>query len=335
MRGRRFLAAGLVSALLLGASARAKAEPVTIHAGWLVVPNMIFPLMPMKPEVLHHYGKSYVLDLIHFTGTPPQITALSAGQIDLSPLSFSAFALAVTNAHLSDLRIIADGQQDGAAGWQTNAFLVLKDGPIGKVEDLKGQVVASNAFGGAVDIGLRVMLRKHGLEDKRDLTIIEVQVPNMKAALAEKKVALIAPLPPFTNDPELKSISRLLFDQREALGVSQTIILTARTGALEKNRSAWVDFLEDQLVFLRWLTDPGNHTAAVALAASFNKTSPEKLDWAFTHTDSYRDPKGLPNVRALQSNLDMMTQLGFVKEHVLVDKYLDISLVDEAASRIN
>src|SRR6185437_14543326 len=335
MGRRAFLTLALVAALLLGAGGRAKAEPATIHAGWLVVPNMIFPMMPMKSEVLRHYGKSYVLDLIHFTGTPPQITALSAGQIDLSPLSFSAFALAVTNAHLADLRIIADGLQDGVPGWQTNNFLVLKDGPIRKVEDLKGQVVASNAFGGAVDIGLRVMLRKHGLEDKRDLTIIEVQVPNMKAALAEKKVALIAPLPPFTNEPELKSISRVLFDQREALGVSQTIILVARTGSLEKNRAAWVDFLEDQLVFLRWLTDPANHTAAVALAASYNKTSAEKLEWAFTHADSYRDPKGLPDLKALQSNLDMMTELGFAKEHVPVDKYLDLSLVKEAASRIN
>jgi NitT/TauT family transport system substrate-binding protein len=335
MRARGLLAAVLASALLLGGGSRGKAEPVTIHAGWLVVPNMIFPLMPMKPEVLHHYGKSYVLDLIHFTGTPPQITALSAGQIDLSPISFSAFALAVTNAHLSDLRIIADGLQDGAPGWQTNNFLVLKDGPIRTIDDLKGQVVASNAFGGAVDIGLRVMLRKHGLEDKHDLTIIEVQVPNMKAALAEKKVALIAPLPPFTNEPELKSISRVLFDQREALGVSQTIILTARSGTLEKNRAVWVDFLEDQLVFLRWLTDPPNHVAAVALAASFNKTPPDKLDWAFTRADSYRDPKGLPDVKALQSNLDMMTDLGFAKEHVAADKYLDLGLVKEAASRIN
>ncbi|HXR88115.1 MAG TPA: ABC transporter substrate-binding protein [Stellaceae bacterium] len=335
MGRRAFLTLALVAALLLGAGGRAKAEPATIHAGWLVVPNMIFPMMPMKPEVLHHYGKSYVLDLIHFTGTPPQITALAAGQIDLSPISFSAFALAVTNAHLADLRIIADGLQDGAPGWQTNSFLVLKDGPIHKVEDLKGQVAASNAFGGAVDIGMRVMLRKHGLEDKRDLAIIEVQVPNMKAALAERKAALIAPLPPFTNDPELKSISRALFEQREALGVSQTIILTARTGSLAKNRAAWVDFLEDQLVFLRWLTDPPNHTAAVALAAGFNKTSPEKLDWAFTHADSYRDPKGLPDLKALQSNLDMMTELGFAKERVAVDKYLDLSLVTEAASRIN
>jgi ABC-type nitrate/sulfonate/bicarbonate transport system substrate-binding protein len=228
--------AALAAFLLLAVGIARADEPVKIRAGWLVVPNMIFPLMPLKPDVLRHYGKSYVLDLIHFTGTPPQITALAANEIDLSPLSFSAFGLAVTNAKLSDLRILADGLQDGEAGWQTNAFLVLKDGPIQKVEDLKGQVLASNAFGGAVDVGLRVMLRKHGLEDKRDVTIIEVQVPNMKATLAERKAALIAPLPPFTRDPELRQISRTLFTQRDALGSHRRS--SSRRGAVSSRRTA-------------------------------------------------------------------------------------------------
>lgn len=331
---RRVLAVLAAAMLMMSCGITRGEEPLKIRAGWLVVPNMIFPLMPLKPEVLRHYGKSYILDLIHFTGTPPQITALAANEIDLSPLSFSAFALAVTNAHLDDLRIIADGLQDGAPDWQTNAFLVLKDGPIRAIEDLKGQVVASNAFGGAVDIGLRVMLKKHGLEDKRDLTIIEIQVPNMKAALAERKTALIAPLPPFTRDPALTAISRILFTQRDALGVAQTIVLAARSGFLAKNRAASVDFLEDQLAFLRWLTNPANHRDAVALAAAFNKQSEAQLDWAFTHDDSYRDPQGLPNVAALQSNVDMMRDLGFVKDKVEVAKYLDLSIVKEAVLRL-
>jgi NitT/TauT family transport system substrate-binding protein len=322
-----------IAAVVSGGPARSD-EPVKIRAAWLVVPNMIFPLMPLKPDALRHYGKTYVLDLIHFTGTPPQITALAANEIDVAPLSFSAFALAVTNARLDDLRIIADGVQDGAPGWQTNLFLVLKDGPVHQIDDLKGQVLASNAFGGAVDIGLRAMLKKHGLADKRDVTIIEIQVPNMKAALSERKVALIAPLPPFTRDPALTDISTVLFTQRDALGVAQTIILTARSGFLAKNRAAATDFLEDQLVFLRWLTDPAHHQEAVALAAGFNKQPPQQLDWAFTHDDSYRDPQGLPALAALQSNVDTMRDLGLVKDRVEVQKYADLSLVKDAAQRL-
>lgn len=59
------------------------------------------------------------------------------------------------------------------------------------------------------------------------------------------------------------------------------------------------------------------------------------LAGGFHPCGSYRDPKGLPNVKALQSNLDMMTDLGFAKEHAAVDQYLDLSLVKEAASLIN
>lgn len=335
MRLPRYLLATLGAVLLTIGCGTARADaPVPIRVGWLVVPNMVYPLMPLKPEALRYYGKSYVLDLVHFIGTPPQITALATKEIDLSPLSFSAFALAVTNARLDDLRIVADGLRDGEPGWDTAAFLVLKDGPIHRIEDLKGQVLASNAVGGAVDIGLRVMLRRHGLEDKRDVSIIEVQVPNMKASLAAHKVALVAPLPPFTRDPELKEMSRVLFTQRDSLGVSQTISLVARAGFLAKNRAAMVDFLTDQLLFLRWLTDPANHAAAIALAAGFNKQPPERFDWAFTHEDSFRDPAGLPDAAALQRNLDMLREVGFVKDKIDVQKYLDLSLVKAAAQRL-
>jgi hypothetical protein len=73
----------------------------------------------------------------------------------------------------------------------------------------------------------------------------------------------------------------------------------------------------------------------VALAARFNKSPPDRLDWAFTHDDSYRDPAGLPAVAALQSNLDTLRDLGIVKEKVEAGKYLDLSLVKEAALRLH
>src|ERR1700722_10853276 len=122
----------LVAGVLSWGAAAARAEPVPIRAGWLIVPNMFFPLMTMPAEtlraagvdadVLRHHGRAYTLDLYQVTGTTPQITALAANDLDLTPLSFSAFAFAVTNAHLSDLRIIADGPQEGVPGWYSVAY---------------------------------------------------------------------------------------------------------------------------------------------------------------------------------------------------------------------
>ena len=77
--------------------------------------------------------------------------------------------------------------------------MVLADGPIKKVEDLKGKVVATNAAGSAVDVAMRAMLRKFGMEDKRDYTVVEAPFPAMRAMLAEKKVDMIPAVVPFSS----------------------------------------------------------------------------------------------------------------------------------------
>ena len=101
------------------------------------------------------------------------ITALATNEVDIALLAYSSFALAVQNANLQDLRVIADEAQEGVDGYYTSPFMVLKDGPINKVEDLKGKVVATVGAGAAVDIAMRAMLKKHGLEDKRDYSVVE------------------------------------------------------------------------------------------------------------------------------------------------------------------
>ena len=73
------------------------------------------------------------------------------------------FGLAIQNAGMDDLRVICDESEDGFPGHGTNEFMVLKDSPIKTPADLKGKVLATNVVGSAVDVGMRVYLRKHGL----------------------------------------------------------------------------------------------------------------------------------------------------------------------------
>src|SRR5207245_11490137 len=107
-----------------------------------------------------------------------------------------------------------------------------------KVEDLKGKVVMTNAAGSAVDVAMRAMLRKFGLEDKRDYTVVESAFPTMRAMLSEKKVDMIPAVVPFSYDPELRKIGRTLFIQRDAIGVTDMIVWTARKPFVDKNRAA-------------------------------------------------------------------------------------------------
>ena len=126
----------------------------------------------------------------------------------------------------------------------------------------------------------------------------------------------------------------MLFKQNEALGVTQMIVWTARKPFIEKNRAALVDFMEDMLRITRWYIDPKNHDEVAQIASKITKAPPERFGWLFTKQDTYRDPNLLPNLDALQRNVDMTRELGFVKKKIDIKKYSDLSLAQEAAKRL-
>ncbi len=334
MRLPNLTLAAVAASLLLGAGSALSADPVKIRMAWVAPVSNWASIILEKKDLAKHMGKSYTLETIRFAGTPPMITAIANGELEISNLAYSTFPLAVQNANIDDLRVIADEFQDGVAGYHSNQFSVLADGPIKKVEDLKGKVIATNAMGSAVDIGSRAMLKKHGLEDKRDYTTVEAPFPTMKAMLKEKKADLIPSVPPFNFDPELKQISRPLFDSKDAIGVSQFIIWAARKSFIDKNRAAMVDFMEDMLRIERWYMDPKNKDEVMKIASKVTKAPPERFGWLFTKQDYYRNPDMLPNLDALQSNINTTHQLGFIKAPLDVRKYSDLSLAQEAAKRL-
>jgi NitT/TauT family transport system substrate-binding protein len=335
MRAIRLVLA-LAAAAALGDAPARSADPVKIRAAW-VVPVANWPsIMFAKPELARHLGISYTFEAIHFNGTPPMITALVNGEIEIGNLAYSSLALAIENAGMDDLRVIADEFQDGVPGYYTDEFFVLKDGTIEKVEDLKGRIVATNAVGSAVDIASRAMLKKHGLEDKRDYTVVEAAFPTMKAMLLQRKVDMIPGVRPFSLDPELRANARVLFRQTDAIGTTQMIVWAARKRFIDGNRAAMVDFMEDALRAVHWFLDPANRKEVAEIAAKVSKRPAASFEsWLFTKEDAYRDPNLIPNLTALQDNIATTKELGFIKTNIDVQKHADLSLVDEAAKRLS
>ena len=93
----------------------------------------------------------------------------------------------------------------------------------------------------------------------------------------------------------LRGASRVLFTQKEVVGRTQMILWAARSGFLQKNRAAMVDFMEDSIRAARWLLDPKNHAGAVQIAAKVSKRPAAGFDkWLFMMNgqsgDYYRDP---------------------------------------------
>ena len=319
--------------LLLGAGV-ARADPVQIRVAWVAPISNWISIWLDKKDLAKHFGQSYVFAPVHFAGTPPMVTAIANNEVEIGDLAYSTLPIAIKNAGMDDIRVIADDFQDGVDDYWTIRYDVLKDGPIKKVEDLKGKVLATNAEGSAVDIAMKAMLHQHGLENKRDYTVIEAPFPAMKAMLAEHKVDLIPAVLPFALDPELQRVSNTLFTAKDAIGKSEFVSFQARKPFIDAHRAALVDWLEDTLRILHWYTDPKNHDEAAQIAAGFLKAPPERLSWVFTKTDTYRDPNMLPDLDALQKNVDMTKELGYAQASFDVKKYSDLSMVEEAAKRL-
>ncbi len=323
----------LIGALAL--SRVASADPLTIRTGWVVATSGYTPLVLEKKDLLRHYGVSYTLEPRHFQGTAPQLTAFASNEIDIATIGYSTFALAILNAKMDDIRIVADGFQDGADGFASTSFMIRNDSGIKAVEDLKGKVVATNGFGGAYDVGMRSMLRKHGLEDKRDYSVVESDFAHMNAMLLERKAALVIGAMPFALDPEMRANAHVLFTLRDAMGRTQMIVMAARQGFIDKNRPALRDFFEDMLASLRWFHDPSNRDAAIGIVARVTKQPVERLDaYLYSKDDFYYDRNGKPDLHALQNNIDALRALDMIKADVDVKKYVDLSLIDEAAKRL-
>jgi NitT/TauT family transport system substrate-binding protein len=334
MRLLKFALAGACALGIIGLNPANSAEPVKIRMSWVAPLANWGSVVLEKKELMKHLGKSYTLSSSRYQGTPQMIAAIANNELEVASLAYSSFAIAVDNAGLSDLRVIADEFQEGKAGYHTDGFWVRKDAGINKIEDLKGKIIGTNGGGSAVDVAVRAMLKKHGLEDKRDYTLLEGPLPAMPAMLLEKKADLIPAVLPFSFNPKLNADGKVLFTISDAIGPIDMIVLAARQPFIDKNRAAMVDYMEDMLTVVHWFLDPKNHEEVAKIASKITKAPPERFGWLYTNKDNYRDPNLMPDLAALQKNVDTTRELGFVKNKIDVKKHSDLSVLAEATKRL-
>jgi len=326
--GATLAAAGVFSPAVL------RAAPTTIHFanGGALAPNEIETLMTVEffqKNVLKNYGKAYELQATFTRGTPEAGALMAAGRADIACLSFPIFAASVLkDAVPGGMSIIADVFQDGHKGYASNSFFVLADGPK-TIKDLKGKKIAINAFSSAVDLELRVVLKKNGFDPKKDMEIVEVGFPNMGPALREKRVDCAVMVLPFMAVELAKGGLRELFTGADAFPTFSVVFLAARNEFIKQNRDAVKAYVTDYVEMLHWLYAPENRAKAVEVTAAFTKSSAAVLDTYFLkkNNDYYRDPNGCISAKNVQPAIDAMTKEGFLPGAVDMGKYIDTSFL--------
>jgi NitT/TauT family transport system substrate-binding protein len=324
----------VAAAWLALCAAPSRADPPKIRVGWIVTPAQITPYMFMKEGIARHNGTSYTLEPVHFQGSPLEITAAQSGDLDVVAFGSTSFAIAVENAGLNDLRIIADEVQDGVPGWAGPEFRVLKDGPIKAIADLRGKVLVTNGLGGATDIAIKMMMLKSGMVQNRDYTEIEAAMPNMNALLLEHKADLVTAVHPFQDNPDFDSRSQMLFRASDMLGKFELSFWTARTSYIASHRAILTDLLEDYLRARRWYLDPANRAEAIGIVADFTKLPARNFEhWLFTSKDEFRDLDAMPDIDAITRNIHAQHEVGLIKADLDASHYVDLDMLKDAIAR--
>lgn len=315
----------------------AGADPLKIRADWNIIPGQFAPLIPTVPHyapgVYRHYGTSYVVDPLHLQGGGATLTALAVGDTDLSTLSPQTLVLGVVNAKL-DLRVIGLQIATEIPGY-LHTFFWAHGSEIKTVDDLKGRIIGISARGSNVSSAAEMVMARHGFHEPADYRLLEVPFPAQFPALEAHKIDAAILVTPFQlearKDPDLKPI----FSVGDAFGPVETLIWIAKADYVAAHRAALVDFLEDNMRMRRWMSDPKTRMDAVQQLADTTKLPVSQFaDWVYTKNDYYYDPHAMVDVALLQKNVNDMKAAGIIPAAIDVTPYVDMSLAQEAAKRL-
>ncbi len=118
-------------------------------------------------------------DLV-YVDSAPAVQALTAGA---APVATMSGGLAV-GPYLNGLDLVM------IAGWcNLNSYQLLTRPEIRRVEDLRGKIIGIGRYGAAADWGLRLILRKLGINENKDVQIIQAGGggPSTRLAAMEAK----------------------------------------------------------------------------------------------------------------------------------------------------
>ena len=93
-----------------------------------------------------------------------------------------------------------------------------------------------------------------------------------------------------------------------------------------------VDLMKDALRIMRWTSTRRTTTPSSPSAPA--SPSSRRAAGLGTAKDYFRDRNLLPNLAALQRNVDLTRDLGFIKASLDVTTYSDLSLAQDAAKRV-
>ena len=170
-----YLIAFIVSAFFIPGTGAAQ----RVIVGYSAVSALNAPPWVMK-EAGFFKREGLDADLIYIASSSTMAQAMLAGEVAIS----TANSQVVADTGLQGGDLVAMGAIINVA-----AFYVMAPPEIKGIEDLRGKPVGVTRFGASTDFGMRMLLKKYGLEPVRDVPILQIGgMPELAAALSKRSI---------------------------------------------------------------------------------------------------------------------------------------------------
>ncbi|ENN88277.1 putative sulfonate/nitrate transport system substrate-binding protein substrate-binding protein [Rhizobium freirei PRF 81] len=321
--------------LALAAALPAHAEGThPLRIGW--VQSMANAPVLIAEEKGYFRDEGLNVELKGFGDGPVIQQAVAAGEIDVAYIG--APPVYQWAARGLDAKIIAKVNYGQAA------VIVKADGPIQVPSDLKGKRLAGVSRGSGMDVLLRgyVLKEAAGLSPDADLTLSQMPVGNMNAALDTGVIDAAFSWEPFISQSVLRGAGRVVFDVNSALFGYPWYVIAAPAKTLKERPDDLVKLLRvnsKAIAFLHEHPEEADRIIARSLkleslkAANGSVVAPEaivaearkRLGWS---------AKIEPSDRAfIQRLIDYSVALGFLDKRLNVDEIIDDSFAAKATAQ--
>jgi len=223
------LAALALAAMAVAAPPRAHAQPLTLMLDWFVNPDHAPLIVAAERGYFREAGLEVKLVAPADPNDPPKLVA--AGKADVA-VSYQP-QLHVQVGQGLPLKRIAT-----LVATPLNSLVVLKDGPIKSIADLKGKKIGFSV-GGFEDALLKAMLARHGLK-LADVTLVNVNFSLSPALISGNVDAVIGAFRNFElNQMDIvNKPGRVFYVEEEGVPVYDELILVAHKDRVSDPRLA-------------------------------------------------------------------------------------------------
>ena len=303
----RIMSAFAILTLLLTGSPATAATPETPKLRIGVIP--IAGLTPIYAATKLGFFKDEGLEVTLETssGGAQSLPLVVQGTLQISNAPVVSVALA--NQQGFDLRMLPPSLDEKSVAPAQTADLVLKNGPIKTVMDLKGKRIAVNTINSVNWLYDRAFLQKHGL-NPADVTYVELPFPSMIDALLNGNVDAVNIPSPFQqiamSTGKVRQLGFPFFEIQPGLPITAFAATAKWLAANPITTAGFLKAMRRAVVYMR-----ANPTEAKALIAEYTKSKPELVsqlavdDWSTTLSPT-----------ALSKTLDLMQHEGLLKKAI-------------------